>query len=81
MRPESKPLTISDEARNILKILKSEEKVLLNDLKATSGLSNKKWDKVIKELTKKGLAKVEKEDNELFVKHSGPNAKSPGDGF
>ena len=34
----------------------------LVDLKVKSGLSNKKWDKTIKELTKNNLAKVEKTD-------------------
>lgn len=39
----------------------------LNDLKTQAGLSNKKWDKAIKELTKNKLAKVVKTDEGLFV--------------
>ena len=39
----------------------------LNDLKTQAGLSNKKWDKSIKELTKNKLAEVEKTDDGLFV--------------
>ena len=38
-----------------------------NELKNQSGLSNKKWDKAIKELTKNNLAKIEKVDDGLFV--------------
>ncbi|MGA1226788.1 MAG: lysine--tRNA ligase [Tamlana sp.] len=67
MRPEKKPLAISDEAKAIFEILKKAEKLTLNALKAQSGLSNKKWDKAIKELTKNNVAKVEKTDEGLFV--------------
>jgi lysyl-tRNA synthetase class 2 len=42
-------------------------KIDLNDLKTQSGLSNKKWDKTIKGLTKKEVAKVSKTDEGLFV--------------
>ncbi|GAA3587235.1 lysine--tRNA ligase [Flavivirga amylovorans] len=67
MRPEKKAIAISDEAKAVLEVLKKAEKLGLNDLKAQSGLSNKKWDKTIKELTKNSLAKVEKTDDGLFV--------------
>lgn len=67
MKPEKKSIAISDEAKAILELLKSNSPTLLNDLKAQSGLSNKKWDKSIKELTKNNLAKVVKNDNGLFV--------------
>ena len=39
----------------------------LNELKTQSGISNKKWDKTIKELTKKNIVKVNKTENGLFV--------------
>ncbi|QHI36758.1 Lysine--tRNA ligase [Kordia antarctica] len=67
MRPENKKVAISEEAKAILEILKKAEKLPLNDLKAQAGLSNKKWDKSIKELTKNNLANVEKTDDGLFV--------------
>ncbi len=67
MRPEKKAIAISDEAKTVLEVLKKAEKLKLNDLKTQSGLSNKKWDKTIKELTKNNLAKVEKTDDGLFV--------------
>ena len=37
------------------------------ELKTASGLSNKKWDKAIKGLTKNKVAKVEKNEEGLFV--------------
>ncbi len=67
MRPEKKPLAISDDAKAIFEILKKAKKLELVDLKSQSGLSNKKWDKAIKELTKNNLVKVEKTDDGLFV--------------
>jgi len=67
MRPERKQVPLSDEAKSVLEILKKAEKLPLNDLKTQAGLSNKKWDKAIKELTKNKLAKVEKTEEELFV--------------
>ncbi|WP_350290142.1 lysine--tRNA ligase [uncultured Croceitalea sp.] len=70
MRPEKKQVELTDEAKMILDTLKRVEKISLNDLKNQSGLSNKKWDKSIKELTKNNLAKVNKTDEGLFVELS-----------
>lgn len=67
MRPEKKQVALTDESKAVLEILKKAGKLLLADLKAQAGLSNKKWDKSIKELTKNSLAKVEKTDDGLFV--------------
>ncbi|MFS4483881.1 lysine--tRNA ligase [Hyunsoonleella sp. 2307UL5-6] len=67
MKPEKKPLAISDDAKAVLELLTKAEKLELVNLKSQSGLSNKKWDKTIKELTKNSLAKVEKTDDGLFV--------------
>ena len=67
MKPERKPLTLSDNEKAIFEILKSEKSIALNDLKDKSGLSNKGWDKGIKGLTKQGLAKVNKTDEALIV--------------
>ncbi|NQY07736.1 MAG: lysine--tRNA ligase, partial [Flavobacteriaceae bacterium] len=63
MRPEKKQVALTDEAKVVLDLLKKVEKLPLADLKAQAGLSNKKWDKSIKELTKNSLAKVEKNDD------------------
>ncbi|TRZ43089.1 lysine--tRNA ligase [Robertkochia solimangrovi] len=70
MRPEKKAPTLSEDAAAVFNTLKSANPILLNDLKEASQLSNKKWDKAIKELTKNGVAKVEKEgeDGGLWVK-------------
>lgn len=67
MKPERKAVALTKEAKEVLKLLKKSEKLTLQLLKEQSGLSNKKWDKSIKELTKNKLAKVLKTDEDLFV--------------
>ena len=67
MRPERKAVALSDEGKAALNILKKSDKLPLEELKAASGLSNKKWDKTIKELTKNNAAKVVKTEEGLFV--------------
>nr|BFF39959.1 lysine--tRNA ligase [Tenacibaculum mesophilum] len=69
MKPEKKAPTVelNDDEKAVLALLEKTEKIGLNDLKAQSGLSNKKWDKTIKGLTKNSLAKVEKTAEGLFV--------------
>ncbi|MFV1451207.1 lysine--tRNA ligase [Maribacter sp. HS] len=67
MRPEKKPLQLSDNEKVIFDILKSEKKMQLDTLKNKADLSNKAWDKGIKGITKQQLAKIYKEDDVLFV--------------
>jgi len=70
MKPEvraAQAIELNDEEKAVLKLLKSNSPIELNDLKSQSGLSNKKWDKTIKGLTKNNLAKVNKTDEGLFV--------------
>ena len=69
MRPEKKAPTVelNDDEVAVLALLSKAEKVELAALKTQSGLSNKKWDKTIKGLTKKEVAKVTKTDEGLFV--------------
>lgn len=69
MRPEKKApsVELNDDEKAVLAIITKAEKIDLNELKAQSGLSNKKWDKTIKGLTKKDVAKVSKTDEGLFV--------------
>jgi len=50
-----------------MNILKDNSPIDLNELKGQAGLSNKKWDKAIKGLTKNKLAKVEKNEEGLWV--------------
>jgi len=67
MKPEKKAIAMSEEEKAVFNILKSNSPIPLNELKTQSGLSNKKWDKTIKGLTKNNLAKVNKTDEGLFV--------------
>jgi len=67
MRPEKKAVELSEEEKAVLSILKAYSPMELNDLKAKSELSGKKWDKTIKGLTKNNLAKVNQTDNGLVV--------------
>ncbi len=68
MKPEKKvEVVLTEEAQAVQNLIKAEGRADLNAIKEAAGLSNKKWDKSIKELTKNGLAKVEKTDEGLFV--------------
>ena len=67
MKPERKPVELSEEEKAIFTILKKEKNISLEALKTASDLSNKKWDKGIKGLTKLKVAKVEKEGETLVV--------------
>jgi lysyl-tRNA synthetase class 2 len=69
MKPERTAPTVAlnDEEKAVLAIIQKVEKIELNALKTQSRLSNKKWDKTIKGLTKHNIAKVDKTDDGLFV--------------
>ena len=69
MRPEQKKpsIELNEEEKAVLAIITKATKIDLNELKTLSGLSNKKWDKTIKGLTKKSVAKVSKTAEGLFV--------------
>ncbi len=67
MKPEKKQVAVSEEGKAVLELLTKIGKTDLNNLKNQSGLSGKKWDKAIKELTSNKLAQVEKTDDGLFV--------------
>ncbi|AUC14105.1 lysine--tRNA ligase [Tenacibaculum sp. SZ-18] len=69
MKPERKApsVELNDDEKAVLALLEKAEKLELGELKTQSGLSNKKWDKTIKGLTKNNLAKVSKVDDGLFV--------------
>ncbi|OIQ28721.1 MAG: lysine--tRNA ligase [Bacteroidetes bacterium MedPE-SWsnd-G2] len=67
MKPEKKAIPMSEEEKLVFNILKKENSIDLVSLKTESGLSNKKWDKTIKGLTKLGVAKVTKTDEGLIV--------------
>ena len=69
MRPEvkSRAAELSGDEKEVFERLEKQGKMELPALKEESGLSNKKWDKAIKQLTQGGYAKVEKTEEGLFV--------------
>lgn len=67
MKPEKKAVELSEDEKAVLNLLKAKSPIDLNELKTKAGLSNKKWDKAIKGLTKNKLAKVEKTEGGLVV--------------
>ena len=67
MKPENRAVELSEDEKAVLNLLKDNSPIDLNELKEQTGLSNKKWDKAIKGLTKNKLAKVEKTEAGLFV--------------
>ncbi len=67
MKPEKNPIELAEEEKTVFELLRKAEKILLEELKSKTELSNKKWDKAIKGLTSKKLAKVEKVGEELWV--------------
>ncbi|MGB2128244.1 MAG: lysine--tRNA ligase [Flavicella sp.] len=69
MRPEKKApqIELNTEEKSIVSTLEKTDKILLNQLKDQLGLSNKKWDKSLKNLSKNNIVKVFKEEENLFV--------------
>jgi len=69
MKPEKKTpsVELNEDEKGLLKLIETKSPILLNDLKALTGLSNKKWDKSLKGLTKNNLAKVNNTVEGLFV--------------
>ncbi|MEN8846085.1 MAG: lysine--tRNA ligase, partial [Candidatus Arcticimaribacter sp.] len=67
MRPEKKAVELTEEEKIIHGLLKKSSPILLATLKEQARLSNKKWDVSLKGLSKKGLTKVEKNEEGLWV--------------
>ena len=67
MKPEKKNIALNEEEKNVLKILKNKFSDKLVEVKTESGLSNKKWDKTIKSLTKNKLVTVKKIEDKLII--------------
>ena len=63
----NKALELTEDEKAVLGILKNNSPMDLNELKEQTGLSNKKWDKAIKGLTKNKLARVAKNEEGLMV--------------
>lgn len=68
MRPEKKAVELTEEEKLVLELLKKEHPIDLTKLKEQAGLSNKKWDVAMKGLSKKELARVQK-DGDLLTVH------------
>lgn len=67
MKPEQKQVAMSEDEKAVFNLLKVASPADLNTLKQQSGLSNKKWDKSIKSLTKHNLVKVQKTPEGIIV--------------
>ena len=68
MKPENElKVDLNEDEKLIYDKVKELKKTDLPSLKESSGLSNKKWDKSIKILTKNNLVKVSKDDQGIFV--------------
>jgi lysyl-tRNA synthetase class 2 len=67
MKPEKKPIELTEEEKMVMSLLKEKSPVLLSEIKEKSGLSNKKWDVSIKKLTSSKLATVTKTGDDLVV--------------
>ena len=67
MKPEKKKVDLTEDEKAVLDLLKTASPVKLNLLRERTGLSNKKWDKALKGLTKNNLAKVKNSDAGLIV--------------
>ena len=67
MKQEQKKISLTEEEKNILEIIKQNSPALLVDVKEKASLSNKKWDKSIKELGQKKIIKIVKEENTISI--------------
>ncbi len=67
MKPEQIKIDLTEEEKNILNIIKQNIPSLMTEVKEKVNLSNKKWDKSIKGLVEKKIAKVIKNDKGLFI--------------
>ena len=70
MKPVKEVPLISDDAKLILDKLKKKGECELNNFKSEFEFSNKKWDKLTKELRGKELITIYKSEETLFIKPS-----------
>ena len=70
MRPEKKKIELTTEESELFALVKAGQEHALNDVKAQlTDWSNKKWDTTLKGLTGKGVLKVSKTEEGLFIAH------------
>ena len=68
MKAEKETLELTENEKNVLKLISRKTPAILQEIKQEANLSNKKWDKTIKGLSQKKIVKVEKVDKELIIK-------------
>lgn len=70
MRPEKKKIEMTPEETELYSLVSEGEQYLLTEVKGKlADWSNKKWDTTLKALTGKGILKVAKTDEGLFLSH------------
>ena len=69
MRPEKKSVDLTDEEKEFYKTLKNSIGItnILTTIKNSTGLSNKKWDKLTKSLKNKGVIEIKKKNETLVI--------------
>ena len=67
MKAEQETLELSENEKNVLKLISHKTPAILQEIKQEAKLSNKKWDKTIKGLSQKKIVKVDKVDKELII--------------
>ncbi|MEQ8474532.1 MAG: lysine--tRNA ligase [Marinoscillum sp.] len=68
MKPEKKAkVELTEDEKQVVELLKPQNRMGLDALKDAAGLSNKKWDKAIKGLRNAGLVSVNKEADGMFI--------------
>ena len=68
MKPEKKDLELSEDEIKLTKNLDKEISKELTDFKKQFDFSNKKWDKYLKNLSKKEIIKIYKDEKGLWIK-------------
>ena len=68
MKAENENLELTENEKNVLKILLRKSPANLHEIKEEVNLSNKKWDKTIKGLCQKKIVNVEKNGDQLIIK-------------
>ena len=67
MKPEKKEIQLNEDEINLIKNLDEKIPKELTDFKKQFNLSNKKWDKCLKNLSKKEIIKIYKDEKGLWI--------------
>ena len=67
MKPEKKEIQLNEDEINLIKNLDEKIPKELTDFKKQFNLSNKKWDKYLKNLSKKEIIKIYKDEKGLWI--------------